>query len=428
MKELPEHELLSACLDGELTADEQARVEQLLADSPEARQRLDELRALSGALQALPAYRVNEDLSPRVLRVAERRMLSEPSVLPAAAPAETSPAVERSSIGRQLSRPRTWLWPAVAVAAALLMWFRGVDVAGPPAEPKLAMAPKAEAPAAEPPSIQARRKQIDATAPAERPASDMLVGEVDAEKKDAGVKVLAREPAAPAASPAPPPAAAPQMAFDRPREEAMEAAGKAAPLTFKAAKTPEAAKAEQQPLLVVQCRIAGNVSKQRIVQEILATEQSALADADRMDKSKPGVEGGRKVRQSKAPQATMKPASDGSVEFSATRSELLALLAKLKARTDLFVSVPEPGELGLLESNANVARQAFGSSSGQRQVELLKQQAQENQQFHAAEPTYRVRVELQVASDAATVGRPAKPSSATSSPSQPADAPAKGSR
>jgi hypothetical protein len=307
------------------------------------------------------------------------------------------------------------------------MWFRGVDVAGPPAEPKLAMAPKAEAPAAEPPSIQARREQIDATAPAERPASDMLVGEVGAEKKEAGVKVLAREPTAPAASPTPPPAAAPQMAFDQP-QEAMEAAGKAAPLTFKAAKTPEAAKADQQPLLVVQCRIAGNVSRQRIVQEILATEQFASADADRMDKSKPDVEGGRKVRQSKAPQATMKPASDGSVEFSATRSELLALLAKLKARTDLFVSVPEPGELGLLESNANAARQAFGSSNGQRQVELLKQQAQENQQFHAAEPTYRVRVELQVASDAATAGPPAKPSSATSSPSQPANTPAKGSR
>lgn len=428
MKELPEYELLSAYLDGELTADEQVRVEQLLAGSPEARQRLDESRALSGALQALPAYRVDEDLSPRVLRVAERRMLSEPSVPPPAVPAEASPAVGRPSIGRQLSRPRTWLWPAVAVAAALLMWFRGIDVAGPPAEPKWAMAPKAETPAAEAPSIQARRERVEETAPVERPASDMLVGEAHAEKEDGGVKVLAREPAAPAASPAPPPAAAPQMAFDRPREKAMEAAGKEAPLTFKAAKAAESAKAEQRPLLVVQCRIAGDVSKQRVVQEILATEQFTSTDADRMDKSELVGKGGRKARQSEASQATMKPVGDDSVEFSATRSELLALLAKLKARTDLFVSVPEPVELGLLESNGNVSRQAFGSSSGQQRVELLKQQAQENQQFQAAEPTYRVRVELQVASDAATAGQPAKPSSAASSPSQPANAPAKGSR
>ncbi len=45
MNEVPETELFSAYVDGELTADEQARVEQLLAASPEARQLLEELRA-----------------------------------------------------------------------------------------------------------------------------------------------------------------------------------------------------------------------------------------------------------------------------------------------------------------------------------------------------------------------------------------------
>ena len=75
MNHVPDTELFSAYLDGELTADEQVRVEQILATSPEARQLLEELRALGGRLQSLPQQRLGEDLSARVLEVAERRML-----------------------------------------------------------------------------------------------------------------------------------------------------------------------------------------------------------------------------------------------------------------------------------------------------------------------------------------------------------------
>ena len=45
MNDLPQNELLSAYLDGELTAAEQADVERLLAANPAARQLLDELPA-----------------------------------------------------------------------------------------------------------------------------------------------------------------------------------------------------------------------------------------------------------------------------------------------------------------------------------------------------------------------------------------------
>jgi anti-sigma factor RsiW len=41
MKDVPENELFSAYLDGELTADEQAEMEQLLATSPAARQLIE---------------------------------------------------------------------------------------------------------------------------------------------------------------------------------------------------------------------------------------------------------------------------------------------------------------------------------------------------------------------------------------------------
>src|SRR5208337_2970926 len=75
MSDVPDTELFSAYLDGESTADEQVRAEQILAASPEARQLLEELRALGSTLQGLPQQELDEDLSARVLEVAERRML-----------------------------------------------------------------------------------------------------------------------------------------------------------------------------------------------------------------------------------------------------------------------------------------------------------------------------------------------------------------
>ena len=75
MNHVPDTELFSAYLDGELTADEKLRVEQILAASPEAGQLLEELRAVGSALKSLPQAKLEEDLSARVLEVAERRML-----------------------------------------------------------------------------------------------------------------------------------------------------------------------------------------------------------------------------------------------------------------------------------------------------------------------------------------------------------------
>ena len=75
MNHVPDHELLSAYLDGELTAAEQAEVERLLAADPAVRQLLDEMRALGATLQACRRD-VGEDLGPQVLRIAQRRMLT----------------------------------------------------------------------------------------------------------------------------------------------------------------------------------------------------------------------------------------------------------------------------------------------------------------------------------------------------------------
>jgi len=122
MKNLPENELFSAYVDGELTADEQAQVDELLAASPAARQLVDELRALSSSLQALPMHKIGEDITARVLRRAEREMLSERAPVDSPPPAVTPP----ESFGwkatlRRMARPRNLVWPGAAVAVALLL-------------------------------------------------------------------------------------------------------------------------------------------------------------------------------------------------------------------------------------------------------------------------------------------------------------------
>jgi hypothetical protein len=72
----PTSELISAYVDGELTAYEQAVVEQAMRDDPDVRRMHDELRALRFTLQSLPRYEPEQDLTERIMRQAERKMLS----------------------------------------------------------------------------------------------------------------------------------------------------------------------------------------------------------------------------------------------------------------------------------------------------------------------------------------------------------------
>ena len=84
--------LLSAYLDGELNAEERAHVEQLLAASAEARQLVDELRALRASLQELPQHTLELEFAQRVLVRAEREM----------AASQTDASVDASSAGAEL--------------------------------------------------------------------------------------------------------------------------------------------------------------------------------------------------------------------------------------------------------------------------------------------------------------------------------------
>ncbi|NLE38677.1 MAG: hypothetical protein GX621_11685 [Pirellulaceae bacterium] len=150
MRESPQHELLSAYLDGAVTDEERARVEQWLVDDPAARRTLDELRAVVASLAGLPKLEIGEDLSDRVLRAAERHILSEPTRLanqPSATP-RAAPASMRS-IARRLVTSRGLAWSGMAVAVAVVLTvfqFRSPELRHP-------IAKMAETPASGPASV-----------------------------------------------------------------------------------------------------------------------------------------------------------------------------------------------------------------------------------------------------------------------------------
>ncbi|MEI8371401.1 MAG: zf-HC2 domain-containing protein, partial [Planctomycetota bacterium] len=141
MNDVSDTELLSAYLDGELTADEQVRAERILTASPEARQLLEELRALGCTLQELPQEKLDEDLSTRVLEVAERRMLlpsrlsedagDKPSAGRAADSLNQPKADSTGSLGipwreiswRGMFSKRALIWSGVVVATAIIISF-----------------------------------------------------------------------------------------------------------------------------------------------------------------------------------------------------------------------------------------------------------------------------------------------------------------
>ncbi len=65
-------ELISAYLDGELSSDEQVRVEQLLVSSAAHRRTLEEIESLSSDMRALPRHRLDEAFSQRVVAAARQ--------------------------------------------------------------------------------------------------------------------------------------------------------------------------------------------------------------------------------------------------------------------------------------------------------------------------------------------------------------------
>jgi hypothetical protein len=135
-------ELLSAYLDGELSEAERVRVDQLLAERPDYRQVLEELKEIRGAVKSLPKYALDETFAARVLRRAEREMLLGGPL---------SGGKRRATSLRP--RRRIILWRLAALAATLLVilavpaWLSKRQVAQGPARLRQSVAPTASRPA-----------------------------------------------------------------------------------------------------------------------------------------------------------------------------------------------------------------------------------------------------------------------------------------
>jgi hypothetical protein len=123
MNPVPPHHLLSAYLDGELSASEREEVERLLEQSPEARQELLELEQVGMLLRQLPREALPTSFAPEVLEacLSDTGVFESKTPPPAAALAQNPKAVDRSQQPRSQRPSKTWLgWRRVAIGASAL--------------------------------------------------------------------------------------------------------------------------------------------------------------------------------------------------------------------------------------------------------------------------------------------------------------------
>jgi|GEM_PF-5080670 len=234
---LPYEERLMAYLDGEMSPADRARIDQMLEANPAARQLVDELRVLSGSLKSLPKYQLEADFYKRVLRMAEREVLTGKA--PAADAVAASPLSDsedsfatlplstrpRDGMLSRLSRPT--VWASLTAAAALVVMIFSPDMGSlptastPVAEQKQvakstttrsdeASAPVAPAPATAEAELLDRGTLQGATDAAERDldkSEQSLQGVDDLAKraKQSNEAAAATAPFAPAPVPAPAP-------------------------------------------------------------------------------------------------------------------------------------------------------------------------------------------------------------------------------
>jgi hypothetical protein len=102
-------ELLSAYLDGELSTEEHARVEERLRSDPAARRLVEELRAVSGAVQGLPRETYAGDMQQRVWGAID------------GADSSVAGRIEPARHDHWAGIRRGLAWSAVAIAATLVL-------------------------------------------------------------------------------------------------------------------------------------------------------------------------------------------------------------------------------------------------------------------------------------------------------------------
>jgi anti-sigma factor RsiW len=251
-------ELLSAYVDGELTAAERALVEERLRSDPTAAALVEELRSLSSAIKLLPRETLGRDLRAGVLAEVAQARADLDSHGPAAQSHATT--LPLAPVDRWAGIRRGLVWSALAIAATVLIAvFQPAELAQD--ERELARAEKRRAmekapPEAEIETLERRLRGLDGAK--EKSSVDKLAEAKDVADAEAlppglrgsmgsgnepiaveaGVKALAAKPeAAPAPeSPAPTAAAAvpvgESLALDAVEQDALYAAPAEKPADF----------------------------------------------------------------------------------------------------------------------------------------------------------------------------------------------------
>ena len=149
MEDIKREELISAYLDGELDATEAARVEQWIAEDPQAKKLFEDLKLMQDAIHRLPRHPLESDLTRGVLdQITDQSVVSESQHSGAFIAASYSEdySIDKEPTRRervfakytseyhqnleenlpstefpQRARRRIYLWPATAIAAAVLL-------------------------------------------------------------------------------------------------------------------------------------------------------------------------------------------------------------------------------------------------------------------------------------------------------------------
>ncbi len=421
MNNLPQNELFSAYLDGELTAAEQADIERLLASDPAARQLMDELRALSATLQALPQQKLGEDLSRQVLLAAERRKLAESN----RDEIEMLPMPSERSIYQRFLNRRALAWAGLAVAIAVMISMTERRQGGGPKGDGVrevavarSVSEKAARKSGPPPSIQAAHDHDERSM--EETEAVKTLDDRKSDKSDVAAEFAPRsglqEPAAAPAAAAPPlPAAA--MPAAAPRGEAKEhsrrakdggfagKAGKAeqmfhadkkkgadeAPAAMqpkrsmsKAAAKPAASAPRQdgwqnakaanvaadniQGVLVVRCEITPEAAKRREFDKLLTA--NGIQPSQRRNQMQQALnapalalEESKQQAGEKKPETSPAGGEEEIVDIEATAAQIEATVAGLEALPDHFLSVSIAAgadELSLKSDNLARNQSRFG--------------------------------------------------------------------
>lgn len=314
MSDLQENELISAYLDGELSGEERARVEQLLATNADARQLVDELRALSTTLQSLPAQKVGESLSDRVMRIAERRTLAgsvvktdEDTSADKEAHRPVRARTDWPRAFRRLAQPRTILWPAAAVAVAVVIMLSNRRGAEPQLE-EVASAPRSGGATSSIVAVEGLPETPDE--PTDRPDTERLAdgGSTLPPASDVPSTESSSTPSQPVAESV---ADSRAEIGDRAQDEPSDS-------------SPTMAADEEG--LVIRCQVEELASAERMLAAAIAGHGGAASPSG-------GTEGKRDG------------ADEATIETEITRGQLAAVLAELKSAPQSFLAVAEPAGL-----------------------------------------------------------------------------------